>query len=252
MDEETFRALVRFVVKEARKITDDQEALEVKCLYKQWEKQMGKAVEVGEYIQYEDKLYRVLQTHIIQETWIPGVGTESLYVVIDKEHAGTIGDPIPFVVNMEVFNGKYYTEDGILYLCIRDSGIALQNKASELVNNYFSIVNLELGGTEEIPTEPDNGDSTDTPIEGDNTEENPSEGGNTGEEVEPNPPVEPEPIPSEEGTLDNPIDVTSVALPITYELDKYYKENGSVYKCTRAETLHFYPSALVGHYFEII
>ena len=50
--------------RKARTITDDQKALEVKVLYKQWSKQIGKQLEVGEYVQHEDKLYRVLQAHV--------------------------------------------------------------------------------------------------------------------------------------------------------------------------------------------
>lgn len=139
MDAEKWRAIVSLAIKQARMITDDQEALEVKSLYKQWECQLGKELTIGEYIQFEDKLYRVLQSHTAQKVWEPGKGTESLYVVIDKEHEGTLEDPIPWNTNMECFNGKYYTEDGVLYLCIRDSGIALHHKITDLIGNYFEI-----------------------------------------------------------------------------------------------------------------
>lgn len=140
MDKEKWRAIVSLAVKQARMITDDQEALEVKTLYKQWKCQLGRELNIGEYVQCEDKLYRVLQAHTVQEVWKPGEGTESLYVVIDKEHSGTIDDPIPWNANMECFNGKYYTEDGLLYLCNRDSGVALHHKAADLVGSHFTIV----------------------------------------------------------------------------------------------------------------
>ena len=137
---ELWKAIVRLAVDQARNITDDQKALTVKSLYKQWEKQIGNILNVGEYIQYEDKLYRVLQQHTVQEVWKPGVGTESLYVAIDKEHEGTQNDPIPWQTNMECFNGKYYTEDNVLYLCVRDSGMALHFSIKDLIGNYFQIV----------------------------------------------------------------------------------------------------------------
>lgn len=217
MNEEIFKALMHFVVKEARKITDDQEALKVKCLYKEWDKQIGREIQVGEYIQYDNQLYRVLQAHTVQEDWKPGVGTESLFIKIDVEHKGTIDDPIPFKVNMEVFKDKYYIEDNILYVCTRDSEIALQQKASELINIYFEVYVIQQGNE-------------------DNNE------GNVDDVVE----------NKEEGTLENPIVVTDASQGISYELDKYYKEGEVVYKCTRAETLYFLPSALVGNYFEIV
>lgn len=217
MNEEIFKALMHFVVKEARKITDDQEALKVKCLYKEWDKQIGREIQVGEYIQYDNQLYRVLQAHTVQEDWKPGVGTESLFIKIDVEHKGTIDDPIPFKVNMEVFKNKYYIEDNILYVCTRDSEIALQQKASELINIYFEVYVIQQGN------ENNNEENADDVVEN-----------------------------KEEGTLENPIVVTDASQGISYELDKYYKEGEVVYKCTRAETLYFLPSALVGNYFEIV
>ena len=51
---ELWKAIVRLAVDQARSITDDQKALTVKSLYKQWEKQIGNTLNVGEYIQYED------------------------------------------------------------------------------------------------------------------------------------------------------------------------------------------------------
>ena len=156
MNEEVFRAMLHFAVQQARLITDDQEALEVKCLYKEWEVQIGRELSVGEYVQYNGQLFRVLQTHIAQAEWIPGKNTESLYVVIDKEHEGTIVDPIPWKVNMEAFAGKYYIENEILYLCTRDSGIALQYTCVDLVGSYFEIIEDEGNGDEIIEGTLDN------------------------------------------------------------------------------------------------
>ena len=140
MNVDVFRALVKLAVIQARSITDDQVALEVKCLYKEFDKQIGNTLNVGEYVQHEDRLYRVLQTHVAQANFIPGQGTESLFVVIDKEHAGTLEDPIPFDGNMELFEGKYYMEDDVLYLCIRNSGNPIYNALKDLDNIYVTIV----------------------------------------------------------------------------------------------------------------
>ena len=71
---------------------------------------------------------------------MPGQRTESIFERIDETHTGTKDDPIPYKVNMTVYIDKFYTEDGILYRCIRNSGQALHNKASELVGHYFEIV----------------------------------------------------------------------------------------------------------------
>lgn len=133
------RLIIQAAVKYARNITNDQEALEIKMLYKEFMAQIGKPLAVGEYVQYNDKLYRVLQAHTAQANWTPDIAA-SLFVVIDKEHQGTLEDPIPAQVNMEYFSGKYYIENDVIYLCTRDSGIALQHMPSALVGSYFEIV----------------------------------------------------------------------------------------------------------------
>ena len=137
---ELWAAMLKMALKQARAITDDQEALSVQCLYKEWNKQIGKQLNVGEYIQHEGKLYRVLQAHTAQSAWAPGNGTESMFVVIDKEHAGTLEDPIPYEGNMELFNGKYYIQNEVVYLCTRDSGAPLYHDLSSLVGIYVEEV----------------------------------------------------------------------------------------------------------------
>ena len=234
-----YAAIIKMAVKTARAITDDQEALAVKCLYKQWEKQLGRQLEVGEYIQHNKKLYRVLQQHIAQANWIPGEGTESLYVIIDKEHSGTIDDKIPWVANMECIEGKYYIEDNISYLCIRSSGIALQCKASEVVGNYFVVV--DENGKQEENENKDEGEEVEIPSTDENGEQ-PNEDEN---EV-----VEPE-EPNEEGTLENPIAYEVGVTPL--EEGKYYIENNVVYLCNRSEAVVYHNlSALVGLYVTIV
>lgn len=91
-------------------------------------------------MQDNGKLWKVLQDHTVQEQWRPGTGTESLYTEIVESAAGTIDDPIPYDNNMELEQGKYYTQDGVLYLCTRDSGQALTHNLSELVDLYVEVV----------------------------------------------------------------------------------------------------------------
>ena len=117
----------------------DEESLEVKEMYPEWESKMGQQVNAGEKYQYNDKLWKVLQQHTVQENWKPGEGTESLYTEVSKGHAGTKDDPIPYNNNMELENGKYYSQDGVTYLCTRDTGIPVYNPLSELVGIYVEV-----------------------------------------------------------------------------------------------------------------
>lgn len=117
----------------------DEESLEVKDLYPEWESKMGQQVNVGEKYRYDGRLWKVLQQHTVQEEWKPGEGTESLYTEVTESHAGTKEDPIPYNNNMELENGKYYSQDGVTYLCTRDTGIPVYNPLADLVGIYVEV-----------------------------------------------------------------------------------------------------------------
>lgn len=118
---------------------DDQTALRMIAFYPEYEvdhqyKKDEKFVSAG-------SLFKVLQDHTSQSTWVPGAtGTESLYTRIDEEHDGTKYDPIPYNGNMELKNGLYYSQDNVLYHCTRDTGNPVYNALSELVGIYVEVV----------------------------------------------------------------------------------------------------------------
>lgn len=114
--------------------TDDVAAKSVE-LYPDWI--AGINVKAGERYQCDGLLYKALQDHVTQDNWRPGQATASLWRVIDVTHAGTLEDPIPFALNMEVFKDKYYSWESKVYLCTRDSGQALQNSPDQLIGHYF-------------------------------------------------------------------------------------------------------------------
>lgn len=120
---------------------DDAQALTVKAIYPQWSEIIGQTVALGYKFLYGDVLYKTIQDSLqIQEQYIPGEGTESLYAVIDETHAGTQEDPIPYNGNMALENGKYYSQDGVIYLCNRDTEIPVYQDLKDLVNIYVTIV----------------------------------------------------------------------------------------------------------------
>lgn len=117
---------------------DDQTALRMVAFYPDWA--AGTAYAVGDRLVYNGDLYKVLQAHTSQETWLPGTGTESLYTRIDEQHDGTNYDPIPYNGNMALQNGKYYTQSGVLYKCTRDTGNPVYHALSDLVGIYVELV----------------------------------------------------------------------------------------------------------------
>lgn len=117
---------------------DDATALRMVAYYPDWT--AGTAYAAGDRLVYNGDLYKVLQAHTAQETWLPGAGTESLYTRIDEQHDGTKYDPIPYNGNMALESGKYYTQGGVTYLCTRDTGIAVYQPLADLVGVYVEEV----------------------------------------------------------------------------------------------------------------
>lgn len=141
----TERALqLRPVIELAAQSLEDAVALTSVELFPHWKELVTNKVQVkkGFRFQHEGKLYRTEQPeYTFVEHYVPGAaGTESLFSKVDETHAGTIGDPIPFEKNMEIYKGLYYYQYDVVYLCIRDSGQPLHHDLSALVGNYVEVV----------------------------------------------------------------------------------------------------------------
>lgn len=131
--ERTARAMVQTMS------LSDTESLEMKDWFPEWESKMGQQVNAGEKYRYDGRLWKVLQQHTVQKNWKPGEGTESLYTEVTESHAGTKEDPIPYGNNMELEEGKYYSQDGVTYICTRDTGIPVYNPLADLVGIYVEV-----------------------------------------------------------------------------------------------------------------
>ena len=116
----------------------DEEALNNIELFPTWISKIGTQVNQGDRLYFDDKLFKVLQTHTPQEQWRPD-STASLYVQVVADDSGTIDNPIAFELNMELVQGKYYTEDGVKYLCIRELAQCVWH-LNALVGNYVEVV----------------------------------------------------------------------------------------------------------------
>lgn len=136
---EQIRAFIRSMTREMTEIADN-DALDTIDLFDEWDGLIGQTVKAGRIVRTVEGLWRVRQEHTVQAHYPPSIHTASLYERIVREHAGTVDDPIPYAPPMEIFNGKYYTQDGVTYLCNRDSGQALTHDLSELVGLYVSAV----------------------------------------------------------------------------------------------------------------
>ena len=130
---------LRALIEEAVQSLDDEKALKGVCLYPKWSPD-GVNYEAGKRLQYNGELYKVKDGmgHTSQADWSPDVAV-SLFEKINETNSGTKSDPIPYSGNMALENGKYYIEDGVIYLCNRDTGIAVYNRLADLVGIYVEV-----------------------------------------------------------------------------------------------------------------
>lgn len=129
------------------KLTDEQ-SYKFKNLYPKWSEFIGEKLSANFKIQHLEKLYKTLQEIPVvldQEGYRPGeVGSESLYTEINDPsaggHQGTLEDPIPYKNNMELFEGKYYSQNSVTYKCTRNTGQPVYEDLSALVDIYVEQV----------------------------------------------------------------------------------------------------------------
>ena len=116
---------------------DDQTACRMREFYPEWV--AGVAYSAGYKVQHGGKLRRCLQAHTSQAGWEPE-NAPALWEEICETHYGSLYDPIPYEGSMALENGKYYSQDGVTYLCNRDTVNPVYNPLRELVGIYVEEV----------------------------------------------------------------------------------------------------------------
>lgn len=107
----------------------------------------GDTITKNTKFKYEGKLYACLQDHTIMPHYYPSVNTASLYVEVTPEYndqgeeLGTLENPIPYEGNMVLEEGKHYSQDGVTYLCNRDTVNPVYHALKDLVGLYVDVVN---------------------------------------------------------------------------------------------------------------
>lgn len=118
----------------------DEQSLDIKDLYPEWSSFIGKSLTAGFKVLYEGRLYKVRQQiATVLENQAPSELTAALYEEINETVAGTLEDPIPYTGNMELFEGKYYSQNGVTYRCIRSTGQPVYHDLSAIVGLYVEI-----------------------------------------------------------------------------------------------------------------
>ena len=122
---------------------DDATALRMLEFYPEWADLAAEQYstdKAGFRFTHDGNLYKTIpDVHTFGAQWVPGVGTESIYVRIDEEHDGTKYDPIPYDGNMALESGKYYMQDYVIYRCTRDTVNPVYNALADLVGLYVEV-----------------------------------------------------------------------------------------------------------------
>lgn len=121
-------------------------AVEAPELYPEWKSGVnyggqGQPSLVSRMVSGKPLLFKCQTPHKSQDDWTPE-NSPSLWYQVVKEGTGTYDDPFVISSNLsrQYYKDKYYLEDGVIYLCIRDSEIPIAYKPSELIGHYFEVV----------------------------------------------------------------------------------------------------------------
>lgn len=128
---------LRGIIEQSAQSLSDGTALKAVCLHPMWAS--GVYYAVGFKVQRNGKLWRALQAHTAQDGWEPE-NAPSLWEQVNETHTGELADPIPYDGNMALENGKHYIENGVIYLCIRDTVNPVYNALADLVGVYVEAV----------------------------------------------------------------------------------------------------------------
>lgn len=115
--EEVVNAVKRMLAASAIELSDE-EALEVAAIYPTWVSVIGKEVNTGERYWFNEKLYKVVQTHTAQMDWEPD-DTPALYTEVSIVEWPEIPESIP--AEAPWMKGDRGTWKGQHYICQMDN-----------------------------------------------------------------------------------------------------------------------------------
>ena len=120
--QEQVMTLARAMAAAATTLTDAV-ALSIPDLLPAWAELLsaGNQVSAGVCLTHKGQTYRVVQAVTPIESQPPGgEGMLAIYRPIEREHTGTLSDPITWVYGMDCKEGKYYRYEDKTYLCKSD------------------------------------------------------------------------------------------------------------------------------------
>ena len=118
----------------------DEKAASAPFLSRAWEPDGTYAVD--DRRRYGDILYKCITAHeaLNDPNRAPDLAHSLWTPIADPSEDGSREHPIHWVQGMEIHNGKYYLENGVLYRGTRDSGIGMSFPLASLIGQYVEVV----------------------------------------------------------------------------------------------------------------
>ena len=133
---EKLNKLRELIVKASASLSDT-DALQAVELFDEWAADTDYSI--GDRRRYEGVLYKARQAHTSQEIYPPNI-VPALWEVVAPEGKGDSPDnPIEYDQSMILEQGKFYIENDVVYVCIRDSGVPLYTALANVIGNYVEV-----------------------------------------------------------------------------------------------------------------
>lgn len=134
--QEIARRLRPLIIKASASLSDT-DALQAVELFDEWKPDTD--YERGDRRRHEGILYKARQSHTSQSIYPPNL-VPALWEVVAPEGKGDSPDnPIEYDQSMAIEEGKFYIENDVVYVCIRDSGVPLYTALANVVGNYVEV-----------------------------------------------------------------------------------------------------------------
>ena len=134
--QEVARRLRPLIIKASASLSDT-DALNGVELFDEWLPDTDYSI--GDRRRYEGVLYKARQAHTSQEIYPPNI-VPALWEVVAPEGKGDSPDnPIEYDQSMVLEEGKFYIENDVVYICIRDSGVPLYTALANVIGNYVEV-----------------------------------------------------------------------------------------------------------------
>lgn len=128
---------LRSLIIKASASLSDTDALQAVELYDEWRADTD--YERGDRRRHEGTLYKARQAHTSQSIYPPNL-VPALWEVVAPEGKGDSPDnPIDYDQSMAIEKDKFYIENDVVYICIRDSGVPLYTALANVIGNYVEV-----------------------------------------------------------------------------------------------------------------